>query len=471
MIESTMENSDSLAWFGVAVIVVMAAFVIVPYLRGKSDLLTAWNVLLLSIAINTGVGCLEVRYGDWSWPNLQWFQPTIPEMQWCMAANTVFIVALILFYYYNPIPGYFTSRMLVRWPPLNGLTYFYVIAFCGLFVAAAMVTRHITFVSQILNQLSTKAAVFAVVFSFMLWYRNRVNLFWLFFFFGVFLGASFFSIIVSVGRRMLLSMVLGPLLCVYWTSIRYWKPKYCMSALAGVAVVVFLTSLAYNSFRFFHHGHSGEERSTANVLAHVSEIGNTDWTASFVSNKLHYFSQYCVHYSLLAERFAGDGRMPTKPLNTLAFLIAIPIPREIWEEKPETIGITMVRDVVGDPSTNWGVGIAGHGAYEGGMLALVLYAFLVAFGIRFLDDPILSQPTNPFLIANFAAAGPHVLAFARGDFGIMSFEVIKCFVFMIVLAYSARLLFGTVRASQIGPSRLQIAQYRAGTSFRGRATR
>jgi hypothetical protein len=463
-----MDNSDPLVWFGAAVILIMAGFVLVPYLLGKSDLLTGWNLLLLSIAFNTGVGGLEVRYGDWQWPNLQWFQPTVPEVTWCIVANTVFIAALFLFYYFNPIAKSMASRSLKKWPPLNGLTYFYVLTFCGLFVGASLVMGHIAFISQVVSQLSHKAAVFAVVFSFTLWYRNRINIVWLCLFVPVFLGASFFSILVYTGRRLLLSMILGPMLCIYWTSVRYWKARYCLTALAGVAVVVFFASLAYNSFRFFHHGPQKQERTSANVLEHVENFTQTDWTASFFSNKLHYFSQYCMHYSLLAERFVDDGRMPPKPLNTLAFLIAIPIPHELWEGKPETVGITMVRDVVGDPSTNWGIGIAGHGAYEGGLPALILYAFLVAFGIRFVDEPILAQPTNPFLIANFAAAAPHILSFARGDFGIMTFETLKCFAFMILLAWGGRFLFGTDRSTQRGPARFPTPQYRPANALGGR---
>ena len=93
-----MENSDPFAWFGPLVIVVMGLFVLIPYLRGKSDLLTAWNILLISIALyNTGMGCLEVRYGEWTWPKLQWFQPTVGEIQWCILANSVFIAALLCF--------------------------------------------------------------------------------------------------------------------------------------------------------------------------------------------------------------------------------------------------------------------------------------------------------------------------------------------------------------------------------------
>ncbi len=98
-----MENSGPLVWFGLTVMLVCGLFTVVPYLRGKTDLLTGWNVLLMGMGMWTGFGCLEVRYGLWSWENLQWFQPTWQEVQWYMVVTTVFLASLLACYYYNPI--------------------------------------------------------------------------------------------------------------------------------------------------------------------------------------------------------------------------------------------------------------------------------------------------------------------------------------------------------------------------------
>jgi hypothetical protein len=91
---------------------------------------------------------------------------------------------------------------------------------------------------------------------------------------------------------------------------------------------------------------------------------------------------------------------------------------------------------------------------------LISYAFLTAFGIRHLDNPLQAQPNNPFLIAVFAAVVRQILMFARGDFGVVAFESFKCFVCMILMAWGARILFGTERNAQRGTTRVQIPQYR-----------
>jgi hypothetical protein len=66
---------------------------------------------------------------------------------------------------------------------------------------------------------------------------------------------------------------------------------------------------------------------------------------------------------------------------------------------------------------------------------------------HFIDEPLKRDPKNPFLIASLAAASSHLLGWARGDIGVMSIEVLECFVFVFVLGLVCRILFGTERVS------------------------
>jgi hypothetical protein len=97
---------------------------------------------------------------------------------------------------------------------------------------------------------------------------------------------------------------------------------------------------------------------------------------------------------------------------------------------------------------SWGVNVVGHTAYEGGLWVAALYGFLAAVGLRFLDDPLLRQPTNPFMMAVFAAAAPHIVGWPRGDIFVMTVETAECFLFVVILSVSARVLFGTDRSTQ-----------------------
>jgi hypothetical protein len=439
-----MQNSDLLVWYGIVVSIVAGALILVPYLKGKSDLVTGWNVLLLGLVLFVGIGCLEVKYGSWTWPMLQWFQPTQGEVQYYVLMSALFITALVIFYYYNPINNAITSNRLRKWPPLHASVVLFVLAFCVTLIILSFPTRGVVFVGSVTLNLSHKAAVFASVFSFYLWYRERVNLAWLFLFIGVFLAAMVFAMLVASGRRLLLSVFLGPVLCVYWMNARYWKPRNALALLACAAALIFTISVLYASFRWYHKGRAGQERNVQTLIAQVK--GLTEKEGLFdavIGNKLHYFSQWNAHYSLLTKRFVDNGQLKPKPLNTLAFLASYPIPRRLWPGKPVTVGIKLPHEVVGVTTTNWGVGVPGHAAYEGGALAILLYAFLTAIGIHLLDDPLRAQPSNPFLIAMHAAALPHVVTFPRGDFGIMTIETIECFIFAVILAVACRMVFGT----------------------------
>ena len=95
-----MFNSEPLVPFGYAVMLLTAVLIMVPYVRRRSDAVTAWNMLLLSVAIFLGIGSLEVYYGDFHWPELKWFQPTKGEIDTYMLGGGIFIATLLISYYW-----------------------------------------------------------------------------------------------------------------------------------------------------------------------------------------------------------------------------------------------------------------------------------------------------------------------------------------------------------------------------------
>jgi hypothetical protein len=443
-----MENSGPLVWYGVAVMIVCAGLILIPYLRGKSDLLTGWNVLLLGVGMWTGFGCLDVRYGIWYWPHLQWFQPSRDEVRWYMFVTTAFIVTLVLSYYYLPFGKRLASRSLQKWPPLNGPTYLLVLAICVTVVVASFVIPPTNFVGLVVYQLSHKALIFGCVFSFLLWYKDRMNVAWMLMFVGAFLLAALISMVVSGGRRMLLSVFLGPVLCVYWIHVRHWKTRNTLIALSLAASAILLVSVVYSSIRWFNRGPFKQERTAMTVIEQLRGLQHREGLFSnLFANRLNYFSQSNVHYALLTKRYVDSGQLIPVPLNTLRFIITYPIPRRIWPGKPQTLGVIVPHELAKIPSTTWGLGAAGHAAFEGGVFAMVIYGILVAVGIRFMDEPLRLQPTNPFLLSLHAAALPHVAGFARGDFTTMTLETAECFLFAILLSFVCRMVFGSERAS------------------------
>ena len=112
-----MRNSEPLAVLGLAIIVATAVLIIVPYLRRKSDAMTAWNLFLVGGALFMGVACLAVAYGEFRWEELQWFQPTQEDVRFYVIGSLVFYAALLITYYKLSLPRIVAARYWNKWPP------------------------------------------------------------------------------------------------------------------------------------------------------------------------------------------------------------------------------------------------------------------------------------------------------------------------------------------------------------------
>jgi hypothetical protein len=438
-----MQNSAPLVPFGLAIILIVGLAIAVPYLRRKTELLTAWNTLLLGIITFTGLGSIEVKYvPEFSWAHLNWFQPTVKEINWYMAATAAFIATLLVAYYYNTPAKKFAQRRLQKWPEFSAPVTFFVLGYCFVVVIMSMVFQNVTFIGPLTFNLAAVGVPAACVFSFALWQRNRLNVLWLVLFLVVLASTGLYAMVISGGRRLLLSLFLGPVLCLYWSTVRHWKPSKAIIATGLAAVFILGISAVYSKIRFYNLP-SREQRTFGGVIEQIRGLRQRgDYFSEYFRNQLDYLAQSNGHFALLTARYVNQRALKPEPLNTLKFLVAYPIPHNVWEDKPEVIGLTITRDVA-HVGTNWGLGIAGQGAFEGGIPALMLYAVLLAFFMRFLDEPLQMQPTNPFLIYIHAAALPHVASIPRGDMGIMVKEAIQCVIFAVLLGIACRLIFGT----------------------------
>ncbi len=452
-----MQNCESLLWYGWLVLFGTGWLVIVPYLRGRAELLSAWNMLLVGIAIFIGVGSLEAALLPMRFHGLDWFEPTRSEVARFVIYSTAFLLSLFAIYSYDPSSKAIASRCFNKWPPLTTNVILFILMFCLLLAIAPLLptVSSIPLVGPVLVNVSHKSFVFACTFSFLLWYRQRTNLLWLGMFVIVFLVMCLLAIQSGGGRRLLLTVFFAPVLSLYYFQVRYWKPVKCLAAVGLAALVILVVGIVYATFRHFDRKGEGQQRSAGAIVEQVKNVDVVSAVQLFTSNVLFNLAQQNVHYGMLIDQLVQDDKLPLKPLNTLAFLATYPIPRYFWAGKPLTLGRIVGTDVVPMFARNegirWGCGIAGQAAYEGGLVVVVLYAYLAALCVRLFDDPLLRQPTNPFLIGMMASASAHIVAWPRGDLGIMSIEIIECFFFVIALGLGTRFLFGVDRSQSTRP--------------------
>lgn len=443
-----MLHSEPLVPVGLAIIVISGLLILLPYLRGKSDMITFWNLMLLGGALFMGIGSLGVKYGRFHWKELQWFQPSRHDVLLFIAGAIAFYAVLFVTYYRLTWPQKLASRVFQKWPPMSTALVFWIVGVCLALAVAALFTRHIVFVGTLLYNVSHKALVFAVVFSFCHWYRHKLQLPMLAMFLAVFLFAVLYAMVVFNGRRLLLSVVGAPLLCMYWLQWRYRSPKSNLIRLGVALSLAIFVAGFYSTFRHFSSSASfTSKRSFSTTIDAMKSSSLHRTVKALTDNMYYYFSEYCVHYSLLTIDLLDKHQIEVRPLESLKFLVAYPIPRAVWHDKPNVLGQSIVHDVLHMPyKTNWGLGIVGNGYREGGIPTIMLYAFLIVFGIRVMDDNLRRQPNNMFLLAILCAAAPHVVAWIRGEAIIMTIETGEAFAFAWLLGTTARFLFGTQRA-------------------------
>jgi hypothetical protein len=441
-----MQNCEILVPLGWAIIIVSTITIIVPIVRGRGDAATFWNIFLMGGIVFIGIGCLEVVYGSFDWPQLQWFQPTRKEVQ-------IFVIGTILFYtsaftsYFllsKPLQR-FTGRFLNKWPP-NSLTLTLSIVAAALAVTVGtFLFEGVFYLGPLFANISQKIVIFAVVFTFCHWFENKRQLPMLALFIGVFVYCGLFSMVTYVGRRMLMSIIAAPLFCMYWLKWRYKSPKYILMGMALAGAFVFLAIGFYSSFRHAREIYGTQaNRSFANVVKAITSTSLSDEIEYLKRTSLHFFSQYTVHYSLLTIHLVESHEVEVEPLNTVQFLVTYPFPRALWPGKPASLGVRMVNDVLRlNVATNWGLGIVGHGWHEGGYLVIMLYGFLIVVVIRLMDDAMRRHPDNRFLLATLVAGAPHILAWTRGDTFSMSAEIMEAFAFVWILGIAGRFMFGT----------------------------
>ena len=314
-----------------------------------------------------------------------------------------------------------------------------------------LATTNIFYLGNLMLNISQKASVFAIVFTFCHWYQNKRQLPLLFLFLGLFIYLALFVMVTFVGRRLIMSIVVGPLVCMYWLKWRYSSPKTIFAGMLIAGFLTFSVALFYSSFRHSSviWGKDGD-RSFANVIKAVESTSLEGMVDYFTSQSLHYFSQYTQHYSLLTIHLIEAREIEVQPLNTLAFLATYPIPRRSGEGNRSARRSHRHRRPATrcTPIGDWAS--SGMAGMKVDIPSSCLYGFLMVVIIRLMDDAMRRHPDNRFLIATFVAASPHVLAFTRGDTVTMSTEILEAFAFAWLVGTMGRFMFGTER--QTGPT-------------------
>lgn len=249
--------------------------------------------------------------------------------------------------------------------------------------------------------------------------------------------ATVASTVGESGRRGLLSVFMAGGWMWYFHSLRFRTVPGIMLklGLAGAAAFVFMG--AYNTTR----GESGRE-SIATFFSRASQISGLVSRGVVHSRELEgmVYSDTSLNTLFIIDNYPDP--YPYVTGNGAGLFFGMPIPREIWPDKPEGLGLILKSQM--NVPANLGTGIVGHGWAEGAYFGVVCYAVFFGLLVGAMDRAIAERSWNPYFVAATGASLGNVFGLARGETSIFLALIVAGFIGTWVALSMTNLFLGKV---------------------------
>jgi hypothetical protein len=297
-------------------------------------------------------------------------------------------------------------------PSVQSLAFMAVVCL-GVGLLFRFVLAYVPVLGVITVQFAVGAFVAACCLMMVAWSRNTGNLVIALMAASV-VAASIAALLVNAfGRREILGVFMSMAWTLFFVKWRFLpKSQLVARSLFWVSVtliaVVILTAARA----------SGEkERSVSDYLRAFSEVSLQDFVTELVGG--------------VAGQFAGGTSMwvyetrpdefQYQPLHTIWYIITFPIPRQYWDDKPNSLGRLITQQCslsgVGDDHS-FGPGMVGHIANDFPPLSLPLYPVLLAAFFVYCDRRLRSNEHNALEVIVLGAGISQIFALSRGELGL-----------------------------------------------------
>lgn len=407
------------AILSVATIVFLLAQMLIDHLRHKVDLLSTRNIFYLGL-INFQFFPIATSLAVDSY--MRKLIPGNPGLAGMIFVGMSWLFLLIFnIIYYRGWIGWGMARFIRSSFPVPSPNTLMVLAVVFLILGA--VNRFFIMTIPLIN---TLGAIFSIGFlsaaagcAIWAWLPRMWNPIYAIPAAIVTLGSMLVSMHLSFGRRDLLSVVLACVWAGYWGFLRERGNFVIFTRLGGIGSVGVVLLALLSATR----GEGGELRSIGQIIAQMRPT-------EIVAGIQHMSS---VQDSGPITLYLIDTRpkdFPYDPLHSLIYTVTQPIPRTMWEDKPNALGQDIVKQagVRGlARGFSYGPGLMGHIANDNPYLALPLYAAFFGVAICFLDRVCRLQMTNPFVIIPLGAGLGELMAIPRGELGLFVFRCLFMF--------------------------------------------
>ncbi|QDT67220.1 hypothetical protein MalM25_01170 [Planctomycetes bacterium MalM25] len=430
-------NDRVLLAFSYSFILVMGLLLVVPVLRRQRDVFCAWNLYLLGTIVFGGLSGINCVTIDHYLPNYK-----SADYNKFYLGVAVFYPTIIATYHFFRWPRKLAGKSLLKWPELNASTVPLIALPLAAVVVAQVMPIPIPGVHQFLSQAALSAPVLALACAFIVWSRSPSNVFMLLLVLIVFGAAVFGATSSGTSRRYLVGVLATAPVCLYWTWLRYKPTPYILGTLLAAAAIAFPVMMGYTMIRHLikQNVESSSQRfsNLLNELPKAVQSGGS--SEGLMGQDSVEAAIMCIH--LLNN---GSGALEVDHFFTPKWVLSNPIPRAIWPDKPRSTGIELVHaSGLASRGMNFNIGlnVIGQAYHDGGVWMHFLYAFLFGSFLRFVDELLVRQPGNPYLIGALVAMSGQLIAWTRGGIDVMSMQIILVCAITVFVGWAGKIVLG-----------------------------
>lgn len=344
-------------------------------------------------------------------------------MYGCML-NAFVLVFLLVYYLFKFKPRTEIQTKQLSPPKMMQMAFALTAIALGVWLIGQFGARHL------MRFISTGIGVTATGFATWAWTSKMKDPAYIFLLFAVAL-ANTTPQLTDFGRRGLVSLAA----IIIW--VVYYRVSFKISKVKLVTISVLLVIPMLTLVAAFSEARVQRPKSTLEAL---ELMATADLERGFA--RLGTFQGSCPISIWCMENYPSPNEY--RHAYTLGSFFWLFVPKAVWPDKPEGLGIAIPRlaGLKGVGGLNVGAGMIGHASAEGGWYALLLYSALIAILLKPLDTIVANKSSALYRIPIAAGLGD-LFATARGEVNyfldLMVIEIVSGFVVTLIVS---RILFG-----------------------------
>lgn len=243
------------------------------------------------------------------------------------------------------------------------------------------------------------------------------------------------------GRRPLLSLFLAFIWGYFFAGYRAERRKVSAAAIALMCLGPLLVLALFTSAR----DPAEHDRSAREQLEAMVQAGDAAEGLALLADGQATGAVTLWAIDAYPSRFEPDW------LLSLRYVAVLPIPRALWEGKPEPLStkVAALTDVPGVDQERITIpaGVIGTAAAEGGVLAVIIYGLLLGLVLGMLDAVALGGYGASSVVAVGSGLG-QVLGMARGEMSVFLFLLLASAALVGLVGRATELVLGELRVTE-----------------------